>query len=65
MRFNFVRRLVDPKPDAYYRQIIERIGALGWHVVIYFEAPDLPERWDFFSLDPDHGGRSTTWAGRT
>lgn len=62
VRFNFVRRLVDPKPDDYYRPIVERIAALGWHVVIYFEAPDLAERWDFFTSLPttvvvDHMGR--------
>ncbi len=44
VRFNFVRRLVDSKPDAYYRAIIDRIASLGWHVVIYFEAADLDER---------------------
>jgi len=62
VRFNFVRRLVDPKPDAYYRRIIERIAALGWQVVLYFEAADLAERWDFFTSLPttvvvDHMGR--------
>jgi 2-pyrone-4,6-dicarboxylate lactonase len=62
VRFNFVRRLVDPKPDAYYRAIIDRIAPLGWHVVIYFEAEDLKERWDFFTSLPtivvvDHMGR--------
>ena len=62
VRFNFVRRLVDPKPDAYYHAIIERIAPLGWHVVVYFEAADLEERWDFFSSLPvtvvvDHMGR--------
>ncbi|RZL85305.1 MAG: 2-pyrone-4,6-dicarboxylate hydrolase [Sphingomonas sp.] len=62
VRFNFVRRLVDPKPDAYYRAIIDRIASLGWHVVIYFEAEDLKERWDFFTSLPtivvvDHMGR--------
>jgi 2-pyrone-4,6-dicarboxylate lactonase len=62
VRFNFVRRLVDPKPDAYYSSIVERIAALGWHVVIYFEARDLAERWDFFTSLPtpvvvDHMGR--------
>ncbi|WP_312315708.1 amidohydrolase family protein [Stenotrophomonas sp.] len=61
-RFNFVRRLVDPKPDAYYRAIIDRIAPLGWHVVVYFEAADLAERWDFFTSLPttvvvDHMGR--------
>jgi 2-pyrone-4,6-dicarboxylate lactonase len=62
VRFNFVRRLVDPKPDAYYRPLVERIAALGWHVVVYFEAPDLAERWDLFTSFPttvvvDHMGR--------
>ncbi len=62
VRFNFVRRLVDPKPDAYYRAIIDRIASLGWHVVIYFEAADLEERWGFFTSLPtivvvDHMGR--------
>jgi 2-pyrone-4,6-dicarboxylate lactonase len=62
VRFNFVRRLVDPKPDAYYRTIIERIAPFGWHVVVYFEASDLEERWDFFTSLPtivvvDHMGR--------
>ncbi len=62
VRFNFVRRLVDPKPDAYYRAIIDRIAPLGWHVVVYFEAADLAERWKFFTSLPttvvvDHMGR--------
>jgi 2-pyrone-4,6-dicarboxylate lactonase len=62
VRFNFVRRLVDPKPDAYYHGIIDRIASLGWHVVLYFEASDLAERWDFFASLPtivvvDHMGR--------
>lgn len=62
VRFNFVRRLVDAKPDDYYRGIIERIAPLGWHIVIYFEAADLEERWNFFTSLPttvvvDHMGR--------
>ena len=62
VRFNYVRRLVDPKPDAYYHGIVERIAPLGWQVVIYFEAADLAERYDFFaSLETtvvvDHMGR--------
>ncbi len=62
VRFNFVRRLVDPKPDAYYESIVERIAVLGWHVVVYFEAQDLAERWAFFTSLPttvvvDHMGR--------
>ncbi|HVC24126.1 MAG TPA: amidohydrolase family protein [Acidimicrobiales bacterium] len=62
VRFNFVRRLVDPKPDAYYLDTLERIAPLGWHVVVYFEAADLAERWELFTSLPtvvvvDHMGR--------
>ena len=62
VRFNFVKRLVDPKPDAYYHDIIAKIAPLGWHIVIYFEAADLAERWNFFTSLPtivvvDHMGR--------
>ncbi len=43
-------------------EIAGRIARLGWHVVIYFEAVDLPELWDFFTALPttvvvDHMGR--------
>src|ERR1700691_5196459 len=62
VRFNYVRRLVDPEPDAYYHRIIEKIAPWGWHVVVYFEASDLEERWDFFTsietrVIVDHMGR--------
>jgi 2-pyrone-4,6-dicarboxylate lactonase len=62
VRFNFVRRLAEPKPDQYYQAIVDRIGELGWHVVVYFEASDLEQRWDFFTALPtvvvvDHLGR--------
>ena len=62
VRFNYVRRLVDPEPDEYYRRIVERIAPLGWHVVVYFEAADLAERWDLFTsietrVVVDHLGR--------
>jgi 2-pyrone-4,6-dicarboxylate lactonase len=62
VRFNFVRRLADPKPDDYYRGLVDLIAEFGWHIVIYFEAADLAERWDFFTSLPtvivvDHMGR--------
>jgi 2-pyrone-4,6-dicarboxylate lactonase len=62
VRFNYVKRLVDPKPDDYYRQIIAKIKPLGWHVVLYFEPADLAERWNFFTslgvtVVVDHMGR--------
>ncbi|MEY2875377.1 MAG: hypothetical protein RLZZ373_2748, partial [Pseudomonadota bacterium] len=62
VRFNFVKRLVDFTPKDELMEIAARIGKLGWHVVIYFEAVDLPELWDFFTALPttvvvDHMGR--------
>jgi 2-pyrone-4,6-dicarboxylate lactonase len=62
VRFNFVKRLVDFTPKDELLEIAGRIQALGWHVVVYFEAQDLPELWDFFSALPtvvvvDHMGR--------
>jgi len=61
-RFNFVKRLVDFTPRDELMEIAQRIAPLGWHVVIYFEAVDLPELWDFFTALPttvvvDHMGR--------
>ena len=61
-RFNFVRRLVDFTPRDELLEIAQRIAPLGWHVVVYFEAADLPELMDFFTALPtivvvDHMGR--------
>jgi 2-pyrone-4,6-dicarboxylate lactonase len=53
VRFNFVRRLVDFTPKDELMEIAGRIRALGWHVVIYFEAQDLPGLWDFFAAVHD------------
>jgi len=62
VRFNFVKRLVDFTPKDELLEIAGRIAQLGWHVVVYFEAADLPELWDFFTSLPttlvvDHMGR--------
>ena len=62
VRFNFVKRLVDVTPREVLVEIAERIEPLGWHIVIYFEAQDLPELYDFFTSLPtivvvDHMGR--------
>ena len=62
VRFNFVKRLVDVTPREVLVEIAERIQPLGWHIVIYFEAQDLPELYDFVASLPtivvvDHMGR--------
>lgn len=62
VRFNFVKRLVDALPRDALSGIAKRVAAMGWHVVIYFEAEELPEHYEFFSTLPvtvvvDHMGR--------
>jgi len=62
VRFNFVKRLVDALPREPLMEIAQRIKPLGWHIVIYFEAQELPELYDFFASLPttvvvDHMGR--------
>ncbi len=61
-RFNFVKRLADFTSRDVLLEIAHRIAPLGWHVVVYFEAVDLPELYDFFTALPttvvvDHMGR--------
>jgi 2-pyrone-4,6-dicarboxylate lactonase len=49
VRFNFVKRLVDFTPKDELLEIAARIAPLGWHVVVYFEAVDLPELRSLFT----------------
>ena len=62
VRFNFVKRLVDTVSPETLAAIAARIARLNWHVVIYFEAADLAELYDFIASLPttvvvDHMGR--------
>ncbi|MBB3060183.1 amidohydrolase family protein [Microbulbifer rhizosphaerae] len=62
VRFNFVKRLVNALPFDVLENIAQKIKPLGWHIVIYFEARELPELYDFFTALPttvvvDHMGR--------
>jgi len=61
-RFNFVKRLVDTTPRDVLERIARTVAPLGWHIVIYFEAEDLHDLFDFFARLPvplvvDHMGR--------
>ena len=62
VRFNFVKRLVDDTPWEVFLGIYEKIKPLGWHIVVYFEAPDLEglipllEQFDT-TIVVDHMGR--------
>lgn len=62
VRFNFVKRLVDKLPHEELRVIADKVAPLGWHVVLYFEAAELPEIYGLISALPtqvvvDHMGR--------
>jgi 2-pyrone-4,6-dicarboxylate lactonase len=62
VRFNFVKRLVDVTPADELLEIATRVARFGWHVVVYFEAQDLPDLRDLFAALPtivvvDHMGR--------
>lgn len=62
VRFNFVRRLADWQEPETLAPVIAKIASLGWHVVVYFEAADLPALYEFLASVPvvvvvDHMGR--------
>ncbi|GGX63067.1 2-pyrone-4,6-dicarboxylate hydrolase [Litorimonas cladophorae] len=62
VRFNFLKRLVDPTPKSEYLGIAKRVAKMGWHVVVYFEAEELEEIAPFLESIPtivviDHMGR--------
>lgn len=52
LRFNFVKRLVDPIAPDLLMSLAHRIKPLGWHIVIYLEMPDLPMLSDFIASMP-------------
>ena len=62
VRFNFLKRLADSTPHDVLRRIADKVAVFGWHVVVYFEAPDLAQLQPLFSALPtpvvvDHMGR--------
>ncbi len=68
VRFNFLRRLVDPGPLEPRLNLAHRIAERGWHVVVYFEPADLEDLVPFFKALPtrvvvDHLGRPDIAAG--
>uniref|UniRef100_A0A2A4Z8L9 2-pyrone-4,6-dicarboxylate hydrolase n=1 Tax=OCS116 cluster bacterium TaxID=2030921 RepID=A0A2A4Z8L9_9PROT len=68
VRFNFVKRLVDSTPRSVFLDIAQKVKKLGWHIVVYFEAPDLADLIPFLNeLDctivVDHMGRPDVTKG--
>jgi 2-pyrone-4,6-dicarboxylate lactonase len=61
-RFNFVRHLGGAPDMAVFNRVIPRIKALGWHVVLHLDAPDIAELTPMIRALPltfviDHMGR--------
>lgn len=61
VRFNFVKRLATSTPHEVCLNIARKIEQYGWHVVVYFEAPDLEDLIPFLKQLPtlvvvDHMG---------
>lgn len=68
IRFSFARHIGNAPDFTLVRRITHRIAPLGWHVVIYMEAPDIVENADVLSKLPlpvviDHMGRVKTKDG--
>ena len=68
VRFNFVKHLGGMPDWNVFRQVVERIRKLGWHVVLHLDAADIPELSGIFRKLPlpfviDHMGRVKADAG--
>tara|TARA_R100000750_G_scaffold42229_1_gene27548 strand:+ start:562 stop:1452 length:891 start_codon:yes stop_codon:yes gene_type:complete len=68
VRFNFIKRLVEATPHAVFERIADKVARLGWHIVVYFEGPDLDEVAPLVRRLPgivvvDHMGRPDVTAG--
>lgn len=67
-RFNFVAHLGGaPEMDEYWR-IVERVARFGWHIVLHFDAKDLPSHVEMLDRMPvpyviDHMARIDAKAG--
>jgi 2-pyrone-4,6-dicarboxylate lactonase len=62
VRFNFVRHLGGRPDMAFFRKTVDRLQALGWHLVLHLDAQDLIEFEELFRKLPvpfviDHMGR--------
>jgi len=68
IRFSFARHIGNAPDFEMVRRITEKVGPLGWHVVIYMEAADIVDNADTLADLPlpvviDHMGRVKTEDG--
>ena len=62
VRFNFVRHLGGRPDMGFFRKTVERLRAMGWHLILHLDAVDLVELESTFRRLPvpfviDHMGR--------
>jgi predicted TIM-barrel fold metal-dependent hydrolase len=62
VRFNFVRHLGGRPDMAFFQRTVERVQAMGWHLILHLDATDLVELDAVFKKIPvpmviDHMGR--------
>jgi predicted TIM-barrel fold metal-dependent hydrolase len=62
VRFNFVRHLGGRPDMGFFRRTVDRLAAMGWHLILHLDAQDLPELESVFKTLPvpfviDHMGR--------
>jgi len=67
-RFNFVQHLGGTPDLRVFRDLVDRVAPLGWHVVLHFDAKDLIDFGDMLQRLPvpfiiDHMGRVPTKDG--
>jgi len=68
VRFNFVKHLGGAPDMNVFMRVIDRVKALGWHVVLHLDAPDIVPLSGMISRLPlpfviDHMGRVPAVAG--
>jgi len=62
VRFNFVKHLGGRPEMGFFRKTVERVQAMGWHLILHLDAQDLVELESTFRSLPvpfviDHMGR--------
>ena len=62
VRFNFVRHLGGRPDMGFFDKTVQRLKAMGWHLILHLDAQDLPELESVFRTLPvpfviDHMGR--------
>ncbi|HEV2552056.1 MAG TPA: amidohydrolase family protein [Stellaceae bacterium] len=68
VRFNFVKHLGGMPDLRFFRSVLPRLEAMGWHLILHLDAADIVELSDTFAALPvsfviDHMGRVKTGDG--